>query len=139
MKKITVLLTLLVFAFFAFGCVQNTSVSKTESVTNESLSNITVTETQNISTNASQKTSTNVTIEISGFAFVPKTITISEGTTITWVNKDNVMHTATADDGTFDSGTIGPGKSWSKEFNKRGTYSYYCAFHPFMKGVIVVQ
>jgi plastocyanin len=79
-----------------------------------------------------------VEVEIEDFAFVPGSVTIKVGTTVTWTNKDNVGHTATSDDGVFDSGILGKGSSFSYTFTKAGTYGYFCKPHPYMVATIVV-
>lgn len=61
------------------------------------------------------------------------------GATVVWINQDPVPHTVTADDGSFDSGTLATVASTSHTFNKPGTYAYHCTFHPSMHGTIVVQ
>ncbi|MGO9197209.1 MAG: plastocyanin/azurin family copper-binding protein [Acidimicrobiales bacterium] len=66
------------------------------------------------------------------------TIRIKVGTVVTVVNHDGVTHTWTAIDGTFDSGPIKPGASYSFTFTKAGTYRYHCTIHTFMKGTIIV-
>jgi plastocyanin len=77
-------------------------------------------------------------VEIKGFAFNPATITVPVGTTVTWTNQDAAPHTATADDKSFDTGRLDQGKSGSVTFDKPGTYTYTCTFHPNMKGTVVV-
>ena len=77
-------------------------------------------------------------MEIEDFAFVPGTITIKVGTTVTWTNKDSVGHTATSDDGVFDSGMLSKGSSYSFTFTTAGTYGYFCKPHPYMVATIVV-
>ena len=79
------------------------------------------------------------TIAISGFKFLPDTLTVKTGETVEWKNEDAVVHTATADDKTFDSGNIAPGKSWTFVAGKPGTYTYICTIHPNMKGTLTVQ
>ncbi len=76
---------------------------------------------------------------ITGFAFNPATITITSGATVTWSNQDNVGHTVTADDGSFDSKTVASGSTFSQTFSAPGTYTYHCSIHPSMKATIVVQ
>ena len=78
-------------------------------------------------------------IAISGFKFVPDTLTVKTGETVEWKNEDTVVHTATADDKTFDSGTIAPGKSWTFVASKPGTYAYICTNHPNMKATLIVK
>lgn len=79
------------------------------------------------------------TVQISNFNFSPATVTVKAGDTVTWTNNDSVEHSATADDSSFDTGLIGPGKSGTFTFAKAGTYTYHCQVHPTMKGTIIVQ
>jgi plastocyanin len=79
------------------------------------------------------------TVSIANMAFMPATITVSHGTKITWTNNDNMTHTVTADDDSFDSGNIAPGSSFSRTFAVAGTYPYHCTIHPNMLGKVVVQ
>jgi plastocyanin len=78
-------------------------------------------------------------VEIKDFAFNPASITITTGTTVTWTNNDTVPHTVTAKDGSFDSGTISPGDSFTHTFDAAGSFDYACNFHPNMLGTVVVQ
>lgn len=68
-------------------------------------------------------------VEIKDFEFQPQQITVKAGTTVTWKNDGKTGHTVTADDGSFESPTIGAGKTFSQKFTLAGTYRYYCAFH----------
>ena len=77
---------------------------------------------------------------IADFAFAPPGLTVAKGTTVEFTNEDETSHTATAKgSGAFDTGTIKPGKSAEVTLEKTGTFAYYCAFHPFMKGTITVE
>ncbi len=78
-------------------------------------------------------------IDIKNFAFAPKTLTVKVGTTVTWTNQDSVGHTATSDDGSFDTGLLAKGESGSVTFNEKGTFTYHCTPHPYMKAKIVVE
>ncbi len=78
------------------------------------------------------------TIPIADFAF-PPTTTVNVGDTVTWDNSSGVAHTATADGGSFDTGSIADGASASVTFNAVGTFPYHCTFHAQMTGSIVVQ
>ena len=78
-------------------------------------------------------------VNIANFAYDPPTIKIKVGDTVTWTNKDNVGHSATADDGTWDTGVLQQGKSGSAKFSKAGVFTYHCSVHPNMHGTIVVQ
>ena len=77
-------------------------------------------------------------VAIAGFAFSPDSITIAVGDMITWTNNDGVGHTATADDASFDTGTIAAGSSKSATFATAGTFTYHCKIHPAMAATIVV-
>lgn len=75
---------------------------------------------------------------ISDFKFTPATITIHTGDTITWTNVGPTEHTATASNGSFNTGILKKGQSASHTFTQPGTYAYICTIHPFMHGTIVV-
>ncbi len=78
-------------------------------------------------------------VDISGFAFDPVTLTIMEGDTVTWTNLDQVAHTVTADDMSWDSGNLAHGESWSHTFDISGTWDYHCSIHPTMTGTVIVE
>jgi plastocyanin len=81
----------------------------------------------------------NHVVEIANFAFAPAKLTIKTGDTVTFINKDPVKHTATADDSSFDTGLIGQDKEVQIAFDKAGEFSYFCAPHPAMKGSVIVK
>lgn len=72
------------------------------------------------------------------FAYDPDPVTIQVGGKVTWVDRDSAPHTATAEDGTFDTGTIEQGKIKSETFKEPGTYPYVCEIHPTMHGTVEV-
>lgn len=76
---------------------------------------------------------------VKNLAFAPARIEVAAGTTVVWKNDDPLPHTVTADDESWDSGLIEPGASWSRTFDKPGTYPFHCTPHPFMKGEVVVR
>lgn len=78
-------------------------------------------------------------IEIRSFAFNPPTINVPLGGSLTWTNRDPIPHTATADDGTFNSNPLSNGQSYSYTFDQAGSFAYVCVFHPYMKGTVVVE
>jgi len=83
-----------------------------------------------------------VTINILNIAqgFEEGTKTIPVGTNVTWINKDAVLpHTATADDGTFDSGNLATNAAFSFVFTAPGTFPYKCALHPSRTATLTVQ
>jgi plastocyanin len=77
-------------------------------------------------------------VEIVNYAYDPDPVTIEEGGKVIWRNEDSVAHTATAEDGSFDTGTIDPGKLKSETFKQPGAYQYICSIHPTMHGTIEV-
>lgn len=77
-------------------------------------------------------------VAISNFAFSPANLTIAAGDSVVFTNQDSAPHTATADNGGFDTGRLGNGQSATLTFNAPGTFSYFCAVHPNMKGSITI-
>ena len=73
--------------------------------------------------------------------FVPATVTVDPGTTIEWVNNGTGIHTVTDDEGAWDSGSLSPGEKYSRQFTRKGTFSYYCIPHRSMGmvGTIIVR
>jgi plastocyanin len=67
------------------------------------------------------------------------TVVIGVNNTVTWTNTDTAPHTVTALDGSFNSGNLNPGDSFTYTFRTPGTYAYFCEYHPWMKGVIIVE
>ena len=78
-------------------------------------------------------------VTIENFAFDPADLTVSVGDTVTWTNDDSAAHTATADGGSFDTGTIASGTAKSVTFSKAGTFTYHCTIHATMNGRVVVE
>ncbi len=77
--------------------------------------------------------------EMRSMTFSPSRIEIAAGAAVTWTNNDQLVHTITADDGTWDSGPIEPGKTWTHTFAQPGEYGFHCTPHPFMKALVVVR
>jgi len=77
--------------------------------------------------------------------FIPSTVTIDVGGTVTWENNDTAAHTSTAGSategpsGVFDSSLIMAGSSFSHTFDSAGTYDYFCMVHPWMEGTVIVE
>jgi plastocyanin len=90
-------------------------------------------------TSAAASKSRTHTVALRGMKNVPATLTVNVGDTVIWKNEDVVPHTATDRGKHFDSGSIEPGGSWSYVANRKGTYFYYCAYHPNTKGKLVVR
>jgi len=77
--------------------------------------------------------------------FIPNTVTIDVGSTVTWINDDTAAHTSTSGtsaggpDGNWDSGLVIAGSSFSNTFDQAGDYPYTCMVHPWMAGIVIVQ
>ncbi len=78
-------------------------------------------------------------VSISDFQFTPAQITIQQGDTVTWTNEGPTAHSATASDGSFDTGIFPSGGSRSETFDEAGNFAYICTPHPQMEGTIVVE
>lgn len=79
------------------------------------------------------------TVEIMNFMFMPASLTVSVGTTVTWKFDDSTEHTVNADDNSFASSPMANGQTFTHRFASAGTVAYHCSIHPFMKGTIVVK
>ena len=97
------------------------------------------TETRTVNVIDNSNNPTTHYIDIQGYAFSPSSITINVGDTIVWTNYDSASHTVTSNDGTFDSGGISTGNTFSFTFTSAGTFNYYCSPHPNMTGSVTVQ
>ncbi len=78
-------------------------------------------------------------VTISGFAFVPESLDIAVGDTVVFTNADGAPHTATATDGSFDTGRLNRNESGQITITAAGAHNYKCNFHPSMKGVITAS
>jgi tyrosinase len=85
---------------------------------------------------AAQGVDANVTIV--DFDFDPAELSIAPGTNVVWINQGAAPHTVTADDGSFDSGQLEPGGTFTQLFDSEGTFAYHCEIHPNMVGSVVV-
>jgi plastocyanin len=80
-----------------------------------------------------------VTVKIDNFVFGPAAITIAPGTTVTWVNQDDIPHNIVADDKSFRSKVLDTDESYSFTFTQPGEYGYFCGLHPHMTGKVIVK
>ena len=82
-----------------------------------------------------------VQVSIDNFAFKPRKLSVPAGTTVTWVNHDDVPHTATGsgEQPAFDSKALDTDDKYSFTFTKPGTYKYFCKVHTHMTGTVVVK
>jgi len=82
---------------------------------------------------------TGTAVEMRAMAFSPQRLAASAGATVEWTNRDQVAHTVTADDGSWDSGPIEPGATWRRAFDTPGTFAFHCTPHPYMTGAVVIR
>ena len=78
-------------------------------------------------------------VDIDNFTFSPKTLTVTVGMTVTWINQDDIPHRVASDDNVFASDALDTGDRYSYRFTAPGTYRYHCSIHPKMTATIVVQ
>jgi len=89
--------------------------------------------------NDDQTNTAATTVLIQNFTFNPPMLTISAGDAVEFVNEDSAPHTATANNGSFNTDNLTKGQSKTVVFSDPGTFEYFCAIHPNMKGTVVVQ
>jgi plastocyanin len=80
-----------------------------------------------------------VTIRIDNFTFGPETVTVAPGTTVTWINGDDIPHTVVSQSKVFRSKTLDTDDRYSFTFDAPGEYPYFCSLHPHMTGKVVVK
>lgn len=80
-----------------------------------------------------------VTVTVENGVFTPATVTIKKGESVTFVNNDVEVHTATAKDGSFTTQNLGQDTSEKITFDTPGVYNYSCTLHPDMQGVVIVE
>jgi plastocyanin len=78
-------------------------------------------------------------VKIDNFTFAPQRLTIKPGTTVTWINEDDIPHTVAATGKEFRSKVLDTNDKFSFTFTAAGTFEYFCSLHPHMTGTIVVE
>jgi plastocyanin len=78
-------------------------------------------------------------VQIANFTFKAPVTTVKAGTTVTWINADDIPHTVTSNTGVFKSKVLDSGDKFSFTFAKPGQFGYFCSLHPHMTGTIVVK
>jgi len=82
---------------------------------------------------------TGAEVDIDQFTFLPQRITVKAGTTVTWINEDDVPHTIVSSSKVFKSKALDTADKFSFTFTTPGTYDYFCSVHPHMTGAVVVE
>ncbi len=88
---------------------------------------------------AQEKPASTAEVKIDNFMFGPAAITVAVGTTVTWINRDDIPHTVVSTDKVFKSKVLDTDEKFSYTFTKAGDYPYFCSIHPKMTGKVVVQ
>jgi len=88
---------------------------------------------------AAPASSATVTVSIKSAGFTPKTVNINQDDSVTWTNNDTSNHQVVANNGTYASPILGPGKSWTHPFHSGGTFRYHDSLHPSLTGTVVVK
>ena len=78
-------------------------------------------------------------VEIRGYAFAPETLTVTAGTTVTWVNEDETPHTISEPGRAFRSAALDTGDRFTHTFAAPGEFTYICTLHPMMVGKVIVK
>ena len=79
-----------------------------------------------------------VHVGIKDFMYTPMTVTVPVGTTVQWINLDDIPHTVVEKDKAWRSGALDTNDTYTHTFDKPGTYEYYCALHPKMVAKVIV-
>jgi plastocyanin len=83
--------------------------------------------------------STGPAVGIKDFEYAPPNLTVRVGTTVTWTNHDEEVHTVTSATNTFTSTGLSHEETFAQTFRQRGSYVYFCALHPHMRATVVVK
>ena len=78
-------------------------------------------------------------VKIDNFTFAPQRVTVKAGTTVTWINEDDIPHTVASSTKLFKSKALDTDDKFSFTFSTPGTYDYFCSLHPHMTGTILVE
>jgi len=116
----------------------DSSSSEAETVPPASEESTTETESTESEPAPSGEASKSEKVDIVEFTYQPDPVVVQAGGKVIWQNQDAAPHTATADDDSFDTGTIEKGKIGSETFKQAGTFTYFCEIHPTMHGTVEV-
>jgi|SRR5882672_2292880 len=78
-------------------------------------------------------------VKIDNFTFAPQRVTVKVGTTVTWINEDDIPHAIAATGQAFRSKVLDTDDKYSFTFATAGVFEYFCSLHPHMTGTIVVE
>ena len=98
-----------------------------------------VSEHKRFTVSAQEKPASTAEVKIDNFVFGPAAITVPVGTTVTWINHDDIPHTVVGTERVFKSKVLDTDEKFSFTFTKPGEYPYFCSIHPKMTGKVIVQ
>jgi plastocyanin len=98
-----------------------------------------VSERMSLAASTQEKPASTAEVKIDNFSFGPAAITVPVGTTVTWINRDDIPHTVVSTEKVFKSKVLDTDEKFSYTFTKPGEYPYFCSIHPKMTGKVVVQ
>ena len=78
-------------------------------------------------------------MRIDNFSYTPSTLVVTPGTTVTWTNADDDVHTVVDKDRKFRSAALDTNDTFSQTFAAPGEYDYFCSLHPQMVGKVIVK
>ena len=78
-------------------------------------------------------------VSIDNFTFSPATLSVEKGTSVAWVNHDDIPHTVVEKNGRFKSKTLDTGDRFEHVMREPGNYEYFCSLHPHMQGKVAVH
>lgn len=139
MKKIIIFVVILA-AFLAIGCAQDGGETGEleEELPAEGTTEV-LEEDSHPANDSREASGVVVEVVIEDFTFKPATVEIFVGDTVMWTNFDSAPHTATGNEGEFDSGTLQTDESFSFTFEEAGSFDYICTVHPYMEGTVIVE
>ncbi len=127
------------FTWQSGGALRNTTISPTKGTVMKHVQTVMLTAVSVILFGFAGQTVAAVhDVAIENFAFSPEELTVEVGDTVRFTNNDAATHTATDDEGSFDTGNLSNGESAMISFPNEGTFSYFCEIHPSMTGSITV-
>lgn len=125
-------LALLIAVALAFVLIMDVRIPLFTSCTNCQSSNTTISHISILAGSALNQSSP-------GYSPAVAVVIIGINNTVQWTNQDTAIHTVTSSNGTFDSGDIAQGQSFTYNFTKPGVYNYTCIYHSWMHGTIIVK
>ncbi len=133
------IILIIIMSVIIVGRQTSTSTPSNEDKTQTKESETTASEDSADEPESAEKSESSADIKIVNSSFKPATYKIKKDDRIIWQNQDTTVHTITSDTGTFDSGNLDQGKTFTQKFEFKKTIPYHCKIHPNMKAEITVE